>query len=57
MSKLAELNYGTLDSVEYYLDATACDESELRAALLNLLRRVRTLEQQVQAMAARQVAP
>jgi hypothetical protein len=46
-SKQTQMRYGTLEEVAYWLDATACTEGELRAALMNLLSRIDRLERQL----------
>lgn len=44
MSKFSTLVYGELDDVEAIVDAAPLNEAEVRAVLLNLIRRVREVE-------------
>ena len=48
MSKLNELRFGDPDSVREILDDEECEEHELRAALMNALERIASLERQVE---------
>jgi len=46
-SKQTTLHYGQPDEVMDILDASTCDEGELRAALINAFRRIQSLEKQI----------
>lgn len=48
MSKLSEMLYGELDSVDRLLE-DECEPAEIRAAVQNILRHVQTLEKQSKA--------